>query len=188
MKSSYIIEGNTVTLKKLEVGETATITAEYTVKQSDEGTILNVAVAKGETDRPGPGPEGESEEVPSKVLMDLVVKKEWKKDSILYRPKSIKVTLYADGKADQTVEITSQGGWKYTFKNLPNDGTVYTVEEVEVPGGYFVNYSELKDASITITNTKRTKPGDGLLQTGQLNWPIPVLALLGVSMITAARP
>lgn len=184
-KTVEVTDGSSsYTIDVLKKGETAIITAEYTVKDTDKGTITNVAIAKGETPDPDKVPEGGSDKVPTDVVFDLTVKKEWKSDSILTRPTSIKVTLYKDGQeTDQTAELTALGGWKATFKDLNKDGSVYTVKETEVKG-YAVKYSEMEDGTITVTNTKQSKPGSGLLQTGQLNWPIPVLAFLGISMIT----
>lgn len=169
-KTVEVTDGSSsYTIDVLKKGETAIITAEYTVKDTDKGTITNVAIAKGETPDPDKVPEGGSDKVPTDVVFDLTVKKEWKSDSILTRPTSIKVTLYKDGQeTDQTAELTALGGWKATFKDLNKDGSVYTVKETEVKG-YAVKYSEMEDGTITVTNTKQSKPGSGLLQTGQLN-------------------
>ena len=50
------------------------------------------------------------------------------------------------------------------------------MEEVEVPAGYTVTYETL-DNVVTITNISK------LPQTGQLNWPIPVLIAGGLLLL-----
>lgn len=73
------------------------------------------------------------------------------------RPTTIKVQLYADGKASgRTVELSENNNWKYTWKDLDKqkDGEdiVYTVDEVEVPDGYIKTVTS-KGTAFTITNT-----------------------------------
>lgn len=77
------------------------------------------------------------------------------------RPTTIKVQLYADGKASgRTVELSENNGWKYTWKDLDKqkDGEdiVYTVDEIEIPDDYTKTVTN-KGAAFTITNTH--KPG-----------------------------
>ncbi len=175
--------GNSYVIPVLKAGETAVITAEYTVQESDNGTIINAAVAKGKTDDPEKNPEGGSDKVPTDVCFDLLVRKVWENDNILIRPRSIRVMVYKDGVPCSAItEITILGGWVGKF-TVAKDSSVYTVLE-EAVTGYTTTYSHMVDNTITITNTRKTNPDGGLIQTGQLNWPIPVLALLGVSMIT----
>lgn len=77
------------------------------------------------------------------------------------RPTTIKVQLYADGKASgRTVELSENNNWKYTWNDLDKqkDGEdiVYTVDEIEIPAGYTKTVTN-KGAAFTITNTH--KPG-----------------------------
>lgn len=77
------------------------------------------------------------------------------------RPTTIKVQLYADGKASgRMAELSENNGWKYTWKDLDKqkDGEdiVYTVDEIEIPDGYTKTVTN-KGAAFTITNTH--KPG-----------------------------
>ena len=77
------------------------------------------------------------------------------------RPTTIKVQLYADGKASgRMAELSENNGWKYTWKDLDKqkDGEdiVYTVDEIEIPDGYTKTVTN-KGAVFTITNTH--KPG-----------------------------
>lgn len=77
------------------------------------------------------------------------------------RPTTIKVQLYADGKASgRTVELSENNDWKYTWKDLDKqkngEDIVYTVDEIEIPDGYTKTVTN-KGAAFTITNTH--KPG-----------------------------
>lgn len=50
-----------------------------------------------------------------------------------------------------------------------------------MPEGYTVSYNtDSTEIIITNTSTSETPPNPPLIQTGQLNWPIPVLAGLGI--------
>ena len=77
----------------------------------------------------------------------------------------------------------------------------WSVIEAEVPDGYRVSYSA-SQMTVSITNTKieeeeettlppddtpeeeTTKP-DELIDTGQLNWPIPVFTIAGLLLFSA---
>ena len=60
------------------------------------------------------------------------------------RPKTISVTLYANSKEYETITLSEENNWKYTFKELPlyDDGEEieYTIEENDIPEGYEVAY------------------------------------------------
>lgn len=73
------------------------------------------------------------------------------------RPTTIKVQLYADGKASgRTVELSENNNWKYTWNNLSKqkagEDIVYTVDEVEIPDVYIKTVTS-KGTAFTITNT-----------------------------------
>src|SRR5699024_4319495 len=54
------------------------------------------------------------------------------------RPEAITVTLFADGVAKQSTQVTKSDEWKYAFTELPKYAAgqeiVYTIEEVVVKG------------------------------------------------------
>ncbi len=54
------------------------------------------------------------------------------------RPDSVKVYLYADGKLIDTITVTAEDGWRWSFTNLPKYANgkeiVYTVEEEHISG------------------------------------------------------
>ena len=106
-------------------------------------------------------------------LMDLTVRKVWSGSGS--HPDSVTVELKKNGESQQTVKLNAENQWTYTWKDLAAR-EVWTVEEVEVPAGYTVTYETL-DNVVTITNISK------LPQTGQLNWPIPVLIAGGLLLL-----
>ena len=108
---------------------------------------------------------------------DLTVKKVWsdENDKRGIRPDSVTVTLYNGDKAVDKVTLGAWNNWTYTWKDLDGDGD-WSVLETGIPKGYTPSYRTRGDV-VTITNTAT------LIQTGQLNWPIPVLGSLGALMI-----
>ena len=65
--------------------------------------------------------------------------------------------------------------WTYTWKDLDGAGD-WSVLETGIPKGYAPSY-RTKDGVVTVTNTA------SLIQTGQMNWPIPVLGGLGLLLL-----
>ena len=59
------------------------------------------------------------------------------------RPITISVTLFANGKEYETISLSQDNDWKYTFNDLPvyDDGELieYSINE-EVPAAYEVHY------------------------------------------------
>jgi len=108
---------------------------------------------------------------------DLTVKKVWsdENDKRDIRPDSVTVTLYNGDKAVDKVTLGAWNNWTYTWNNLDGDGD-WSVLETGIPKGYTPSYRTKGDV-VTITNTAT------LIQTGQMNWPIPVLGGLGALMI-----
>ncbi|MBQ4447879.1 MAG: Cna B-type domain-containing protein [Clostridia bacterium] len=113
---------------------------------------------------------------PEPVFRTFTVRKIWddNDDAQHFRPASIQVKFYKDGEYVETVTLNEGNGWTYTWEGL-EDGHSYTVEEV-VPQNYIASYVYGADV-VTITNTAK------LIQTGQLNWPIPVLMGAGAVLL-----
>lgn len=102
----------------------------------------------------------------------LTVKKEWIDNDSKNRPISVTVNLLNGTEVVDTVTLNAANKWTHTWEDL--DGTVeWTVQETNVPDTYKVSYST-NGTVVTITNAT------SLLQTGQLNWPVPVLAIAGL--------
>ena len=114
--------------------------------------------------------------VPSDPV-DLTVKNGWSDeiDKRVIRPNSVTVTLYNGDKSVDKVTLGAWNNWTHTWYNLDGDGD-WSVLETGIPKGYTPSYRTKGDV-VTITNTAT------LIQTGQMNWPIPVLGSLGALMI-----
>lgn len=109
--------------------------------------------------------------------VDLTVEKVWadENDKRDIRPDSVTVTLYNGDTAVDKVTLGAWNNWTYTWKDLEGDGD-WSVLETGIPKGYTPSYRTSGEV-VTITNTAT------LIQTGQMNWPIPVLGSLGILMI-----
>lgn len=113
----------------------------------------------------------------------LTVRKIWSGDekTLEKRPDTIGVTLYNGDTAVETVWLSQGNDWMYTWTELDPAGD-WSVMENEIPKGYTPSYRAERTESgklVTITNTS------SLLQTGQLNWPVPILLLVGLLLIAA---
>lgn len=117
--------------------------------------------------------------------VQYAVRKLWSgKDD--HRPDHITVSLLRDGQVWQTVTLSDANGWKYTWTDLDSSHR-WSVVETEVPDGYTVSYTAAGQ-TITITNhipTEEPPPSSEppLIQTGQLNWPVPVMAAGGIFLL-----
>ncbi len=86
------------------------------------------------------------------------VEKVWYGAGVVH-PTSVKVTLYRDGIAYDTVTLSAANSWSYTWENL-TDAFVWTVDEPSVPSGY--NKTVRRNGnSFTITNTHVDNPKTG---------------------------
>lgn len=104
------------------------------------------------------------------VTVDVV----WEDDG-KNRPDSVVVQLLKDGEVYDETTLSESNGWHHTWSSL--DGSAeWSVREVNVPNGYTVTYRQ-DGLHFTVINTA------ALLQTGQLNWPIPVLGGFGLILI-----
>ena len=104
----------------------------------------------------------------------LTVKKVWS-DNGKNRPSSVTVALYNGDTVVDTVTLSAGNSWTYTWQELDGLGD-WSVKEINIPTGYKATY-RTKDGVTTITNRA------SLIQTGQLNWPIPVLGGLGLLLV-----
>lgn len=109
------------------------------------------------------------------AVTTLTVKKVWN-DNGKNRPSSVTVQLLKDGIAAETVQLSDANSWQYTWDGLSGDFE-WNVKEINVPVGYTAGYYT-SESVVTITNTT------SLIVTGQLNWPVPVLAGCGVLLFS----
>ncbi len=139
-------------------------------------------------------------EIPESEYIDIPVAKVWddNDNEKEKRPDSVTVMLLADGEETGLMaELSETNDWKFTFSNLDicseeGDEIAYTVAEVDIPEGYTPEVSEDEDGNgFVITNSYENESGGStggsggtsstkLPQTGQLNWPIPLLAVGGI--------
>lgn len=103
--------------------------------------------------------------------VEQTVKKVWAEGSKNH-PGAVKVELRNGDVVVDTVVLNNGNNWSHTWTGLDANGK-WSVREIEVPKGYTPSY-ETKGGVTVITNTP------GLIQTGQLNWPVPVLAGSGL--------
>jgi len=72
------------------------------------------------------------------------------------RPASVAVKLYKDGKLAESLTLSADNNWSYSW-TAPDDGAVWTVIEENVAKGYTVT-TENKDNTFVITNTYSKNP------------------------------
>ena len=115
-------------------------------------------------------------------LVDIQVNKEWKDDKPESRPKEITVDLMNGSQVADTAVLNEAGNWQWIFRDKPSDIT-WSVQERKVEGyDGKIGRMEVEDNmyKVVITNT----PSSGVLkQTGQLNWPVPVLLIGGLLLV-----
>jgi hypothetical protein len=82
-----------------------------------------------------------------------------------------------NGNVVKTAILHAQNNWQVTYAGMP-ESDAYSIKEIDVPKGFTATYSKTEYV-FTVTNTA------ALIQTGQLIWPIPVLAISGMLFIAA---
>lgn len=102
--------------------------------------------------------------------IDLTVKKVWNTNASAV-PSKVEIELYNDKELIDTIELTADENWTYTWENIEKSDK-YSVKEINVPKGYKVTYSNEGNV-FTVTNT------DTLANTGQLYYSIIFLTILG---------
>ena len=104
-----------------------------------------------------PPSEGD-EEITYKVL------KLWKGDSGRSdRPQSIEVEIFRNGASYETVILSEENHWAYSW-SAKNDGAVWKVAERNIPSGYTMTVEE-REAAFVLTNTRPPDQPD-IPQTG----------------------
>ncbi len=163
-----------------DYGEEVTYTITVQILNNASYTDFDIIVfAQKQGDTSGAKPEVLVDENTYYAPMSVTVVKKWV-DQDSSRPASIQVRLLCNGNEVDTMTLNKDNEWQGAWGDLdPRDK--WTVEEVKVPSGYTVSYKTTEDGAgnkvVTVTNT------GSLLQTGQLNWPIPVLCVAGLAMI-----
>ena len=120
--------------------------------------------------------------------IDREVLKVWEDDgNENKRPDEIVVQLLRDGEVYDTVTLSANNNWRYTWTGL-DDNYTWRVVEYQTPDGYTVTVHR-EGITFVMTNTYDTPPDSppgappdesGLPQTGVLWWPVPLLACGGL--------
>lgn len=155
--------------------------------QDDNSWNYDVSAFPKSSSRPIPD---ESETTKRKVI------KRWANDNDELRPQEITVQLLCDGEIYDTVVLSSENGWKYTWPEL-DSGYQWNITEL-TPEDYTVSiYRE--GVTFVVTNTGNQPDDESgpqavssspefpdvsrLPQTGQLWWPVPALLCTGLLLI-----
>lgn len=133
-------------------------------------TIVNTLIPQPEQ------PEQPEQPAPTGDPLDITVKKQWD-DEGKNRPDSVSVTLYDGEQAVETVRLSAENDWTYTWQDPERLGS-WQVLETSIPKGYTPSYT-MQDGILVITNTAT------LIQTGMLTWPIFLLGGLGLLLVGA---
>ena len=131
----------------------------------------------------------DSEDAPSGPVKRKLLKV-WKDDGREgERPEEIAVQLLKNGMVADTVTLSRENNWEYTWENL-DGGSTWQVAELETPEGYTVSVAQ-EGTAFVMTNTRSgTPPSEpdippGLPQTGMLWWPVPLLVCGGLLLVAA---
>ncbi len=171
-------------LKDGELADSVEITEadNWTYTWEDLPAGYSWSVVEGETDGYTTEYKADGTEVTitnTKILAkepyDLTVKKVWEDSGKRGRPESAEVMLYNGETVVEAVVLGEWNNWTHTWKSLDGDGN-WQVIETNVPDGYTPFY-EKDGNTVTVTNV------ESLLQTGQNDWLIPVLAGCGLLVI-----
>ena len=140
------------------------------------------------------------------------VRKIWENDEQFPtdRAEEINVDIYCNSVLKETVTLSEKNDWTYNWTAQPGD--TWRVLESDIPANYTVAYrsnnsqyviinthdssvittttapvttsgSKITSTTAKATSTTTGKTGGKLPQTGQLWWPVPVLALGGMIFV-----
>lgn len=193
----YLVTGESVTIDNVKYTPSPMLVE--ISEMNEDPDVVSEAKFTTETIPEEPKPEEPTPEEP--VPEEYSVTKVWKRDENLleYRPGYVTVEIYCDGELAETVKLTEENGWKYSWTS--DEKHEWLVKETDVSNDYTVTYAN-GDKLFIINNTCRRTQGSKdhqddspapqqpsqpdepkLPQTGQLWWPVPVLALAGVVLV-----
>lgn len=139
-------------------------------------------------------PKYDKEELSDRDTENISVIKLWQDHGYEEkRPEEITAELYMDGALYDTVSLNKANNWSYEWEELPG-GHQWTAMEKDVSDCYTVTCVK-EGRYLVITNCYQPeknpvpeKPGHSggstLPRTGQLWWPVPILALTGIAAFT----
>ena len=118
--------------------------------------------------------------------LQLHVLKLWKGDEgSINRPRSVEIEIFRDGISYETVTLSKENNWSYTW-NVKNDGASWMVVERNIPEGYTMTL-EQRETSFIVTNTLNVDvPPVNPPQTGDtfnLLLPIVLMSISGSMLV-----
>ena len=151
----------------------------------------------------------------TRVERDMHVVVIWRDKGFSGRPEKVTVELYRDGELFDTQQVGADTGWRYTWSYVDDTaltrGSEYTDADnyTDATGepkdhllsgehswyvvergadGYTVTYAVRPSYNtFVIINTRTVPQIPDLPQTGQLWWPVPILASAGVVLFFCGR-
>ena len=106
---------------------------------------------------------------------DITIKKVWNVDKTVEIADSVSVQLLRDGVAVKSATLCEENNWEVTFYDMPCSDA-YSVLETHVPRGFAATYARNADVFTVINSAS-------LPQTGQVIWPISLLAVVGLFLL-----
>ena len=118
--------------------------------------------------------------------ISLKVLKLWKGDEGRNdRPESVEIQIYRNGVIHETVTLSEENHWAYSW-TAKNDGASWVVVEQNVPAGYRMTV-EARERSFVVTNTRTTDeppvPPPATGDTFNLLVPIVLMSISGSMLI-----
>ncbi len=114
---------------------------------------------------------------------NITVKKVWVSRGNMMHPESVEVALYRDGEIYETVKLSKDNNWTYTW--TVTEEHEWSVDEPTVPTGY-VKDVQVKDNVYTITNTHRDIPNTGDNSNLLLLTVLVAMSAMGMVTVTIA--
>lgn len=108
--------------------------------------------------------------------VSVTLKKVWNIADSAEKADSVTLQLWRGEDVVKTAVLSEENNWQITYDDLPQSDA-YRVKEVNIPKGFTASYQQ-KGYVFTVTNSST------LIQTGQLLWPIPALAVSGLLLLT----
>lgn len=135
-------------------------------------------------------PKYEKRTVSEKISCSAI--KVWENDDKNSRPKEVAVQLLRNGKVYNKAVLNQENNWRFTWSGLDSKAD-WMVVEMQVPSNYTASVEQNGDTFVitntyektdAVPSTPSTQVTPNLPVTGMLQWPIPVLAAIGVVLFS----